>query len=225
MILFSLWYVDACWYILAAQGHSLFVQLQPGKTFQPVSQGMQVSQACKFRRFGMSCCIIHSDSSFWIHKAFSFMVHTYSWCVSVSFVVAWCNGGPLCLNETRWQRDPKLWPIHPHPFSSRLYYDQWHSRNPPSQEVQWNVNIVKMQRRTLQHYENAMTECKKCCSDTFRAGKIYQRLVHHDVWKIVLSLTCPWLRHQISSQFFEIWSWESASTSECQKVHRTPHVL
>ena len=62
------------------------------------------------------------------------------------------------------------------------------------------------------------------CNDTLRAGKLYKRLVDHDVWKIMLSLTCLWLGALAVKRDTQVWLY-NFSTSEVEKVFPCQHFL
>lgn len=124
-------HVDACWYMLAPQWHS-FEHPFSSNLAKPCLWARNASVASLEipQIWDVSCYIIRSDSSFWSHKVFCSMMHT----LGVSLCLLCLQGAknrPICLKKPV-DNVIEGWAIDPDPFSSRLYYDRWHSPNLPT---------------------------------------------------------------------------------------------
>lgn len=130
----EVWHVDAFW---PHNGIPFSIrQLQPGKT-------LPVSQECKCRKPSNSAdlgCLVASSI---LTRQFGSIKLFPPWCILLvrlcdfsslqnNIAFFWYHEPP-CLNKPITLTLIQGWPIDPDPFSSRLYYDQWHSPNLPSQ--------------------------------------------------------------------------------------------
>lgn len=135
--IWEVWHIDACWYILAPT-RAFLIRSAPTWQNPACEPGMQVSQAFKFRRFGTylvaSSILIHHFGSIKLFPPWCILLVRFCVFSSLQNNIAffWYHEPP-CLNKPITLTLIQGWPIDPDPFSSRLYYDQWHSPNLPSQ--------------------------------------------------------------------------------------------